>query len=76
MSLAPIFALVALVPVLIGPPSASRASLTARLCGGGEISIPLGKDEPDKPACDPKGCHGGTCRENKSSKLISRKDGT
>lgn len=60
---APLFAVTALVPVLIGPLPAQSAALTAKLCGGGEISIPLGKDSKDKPDCHPKGCHAGNCRE-------------
>lgn len=73
MSLLPAFAIAALVPVLVGPLPAQSTMLTAKLCGGGEISIPLGKETPDKPDCHPKGCHAGTCREK--GKLISRKDG-
>jgi len=63
MSLAPAFALAALVPVLIGPLPADSVSLTAQMCGGAEITIPLGKPSDDKPGCHPKGCHAGTCRE-------------
>jgi hypothetical protein len=74
-AITPALAIAALVPVLIGPLPAQSAALTARLCGGGEISIPLGKGGDKKPDCHPKGCHAGTCREkDKSGKLISRKD--
>lgn len=76
MNITPALAIAALVPVLIGPLPAQNAALTAKLCGGGEISIPLGKGGDDKPDCHPKGCHAGTCREkDKTGKLISRKDG-
>lgn len=71
------FALAALVPVLIGPLPAERDTITARLCNGGTISIPLGDgDAPaDDGQCHPKGCHAGNCRErDKSGNLISRKD--
>ncbi|MFO6445839.1 hypothetical protein ACLBKU_01720 [Erythrobacter sp. NE805] len=78
MSLAALpLALAALVPVMIGPLPAQHgpAALTAALCNGGTISIPLRRKAPvEDPACHPKGCHAGTCREDKSGKLISRKD--
>lgn len=63
MSLAPAFALAALVPVLVGPMPAESVTLSGKLCGGEAISIPLGKGREDKPECHPKGCHAGTCRE-------------
>ena len=76
------FALAVLVPVMVGPLPASTASagpaaLTARLCNGGTITIPLGhhKSPADKGDCHPKACHAGTCREDKAAKLILRKDG-
>lgn len=62
-ALAPVFALAALLPVLIGPMPAQTAMLTAQLCGGGTITIPLGRDDKDKPDCNPKACHAGNCRE-------------
>ncbi len=82
MSLAALpLALAALVPVMLGPlpaPAAASgpAALTARLCNGGTITIPLGqrKSPADKGDCHPKACHAGTCREDKPAKLISRKD--
>ena len=68
-------ALAALVPVMIGPLPAQESTLTMHLCNGGTITIPLGKERPEQERdCHPKGCHAGTCREDKSSKLISRKD--
>ena len=76
MNLLPL-ALAALVPVMIGPlPAGPGKTLTMHLCGGGTITIPVGGGKP-APArdCHSKGCHAGTCRENKWSKLISRKDG-
>lgn len=74
-------ALAALVPVMIGPLPMPRETITARLCNGGTLTIslgtiPLGKDAPaDDGRCHPKGCHAGTCRNDKRAKLISRKDG-
>lgn len=63
-------ALLALVPAMIGPlPAPAPApdgggTITARLCNGGTITIPLGDDDPgDGGHCHPKGCHAGSCRE-------------
>jgi hypothetical protein len=71
-------ALAALMPVMVGPlPSPGPEVLTAQLCNGGTVTIPLGKPKaPDeKEDCHPKGCHAGNCRERDiSSNLISRKD--
>jgi hypothetical protein len=58
-------AILALVPVMIGPLPAGDdgSSLTAVLCNGGTIEIPLGDNDQPAPAdCHPKGCHAGTCR--------------
>ena len=58
-------ALAALLPVMIGPLPAQQQAITARLCNGGTITIPM--DDGDAPAedrqCHPKGCHAGNCRE-------------
>lgn len=77
MSLALPLALAVLAPVMIGPlPAAQDGGIVAKLCNGGTITIPLGEDTPrQERGCHPKGCHAGTCREDKSAKLISRKDG-
>jgi len=77
MSAALPYAILALIPALIGPLPAESSAFTARLCNGGTITIPLGGDAPaDDGNCHPKGCHAGNCREkDKSPKLISRKDG-
>ncbi|TAD78384.1 MAG: hypothetical protein EAY70_07060 [Sphingomonadales bacterium] len=58
-------ALATLIPVMIGPLPAQQDTITAKLCNGGTITIPLGDDEaPAKEGnCHPKGCHAGTCRE-------------
>lgn len=61
-----LFALVALIPVMMGevPPDQGAASMTARLCGGGTVTIPLPYGEPDAPApCHAKGCHAGCSRK-------------
>ena len=77
MSTALPFAFLTLIPVLIGPLPAQSTAITARLCNGGTITIPVGEDTPDDSGnCHPKGCHAGNCRErDKSGNLISRKDG-
>lgn len=69
MSAALPFALAALIPVLVGPLPAQSTAITATLCNGGTITIPVGGDTPqDKGDCHPKGCHAGTCREKNDPK--------
>lgn len=61
-----LFALVALVPVMMGKvqPDDGAAGMTARLCGGGTVTIPLPRREPYAPApCHAKGCHAGCNRK-------------
>lgn len=63
-ALALVVAFAALAPVLIGPLPAETATITAKLCNGGMITIPLGDDTPaEERQCHPKGCHAGNCRE-------------
>jgi hypothetical protein len=57
-------ALAALIPVLVGPLPAQHTAITAKLCNGGTITIPVGDGAPAQDEnCHPKGCHAGTCRE-------------
>lgn len=64
------FALAALVPVLIGPLPAENTAITAKLCNGGTITIPLGNDNPAEDSnCHPKGCHAGNCREKSKRRI-------
>lgn len=60
-----LFAILGLVPLMLGThPMPTAAGLTARLCGGGTIEIPLGKGQTPPPAsCDLKGCHAGCQRK-------------
>lgn len=64
--------LAALMPMVTGPPPQEKKSLLVGLCGGGQISIPIGDDTPvDDQPCDPQACHAGTCREKtKRERLI------
>lgn len=67
-----IFGIAALLPMISSPLPREQNALIVSLCGGGEISIPLGdkNDEPDR-ACDMQACHAGTCRSKaKKSDLI------
>ena len=69
MSAALPFALAALIPVLIGPLPAEEEAITAKLCNGGTITIPVGDGTPRQDEnCHPKGCHAGTCREKNELK--------
>lgn len=64
------FALAALVPVMIGPLPAEQQAITAKLCNGGTITIPMGGEAPaEEGNCHPKGCHAGTCREKEKRKI-------
>lgn len=58
-------ALIALAPYMFGmQPVAANPGLTARICGGGSISIPLDdRRDPPKPPCEMKGCHAGCQRK-------------
>ncbi len=62
--------LAALIPMATGPLPPTERTLTMNICGGGEITIPLGdKDGEPKRDCHQQGCHAVTCREK--SKLRS-----
>lgn len=73
MNLLPL-ALAALVPVMIGPlPAEPGDTITARLCNGGTVTIPVGGDPPGGDRdCHPKACHAGTCREKDTAKHPKR----
>jgi len=59
-----LYALSALVPMMIGPLPASGHSITAQLCNGGTIVIPIERDgEEHEPDCRFQACHAGTCRK-------------
>ena len=56
--------LIAMVPMMVGPPPAQEKSIVAALCNGGTINIPLNDSGKDQPAsCAMKGCHAGNCRK-------------
>jgi hypothetical protein len=66
-------ALAALLPVLLGPLPAEQQAITAKLCNGGSITIPLGDEAPSNEGnCHPKGCHAGTCREKSDQQRSKR----
>ena len=55
--------LLATIPLAIGPLPVSPLTITAALCNGGTIEIPLGREpQPDAP-CDLKACHSASCRK-------------
>ncbi len=59
-----LFALMAIVPMAIGPLPQEERTLAAQLCNGGEITIPIGdKEDGNKRDCHSKACHVGNCRE-------------
>lgn len=64
------FAFAALLPVMLGPLPAEEQAITAKLCNGGTITIPMGDGDPTEDRnCHPKGCHAGTCREKEKRKI-------
>lgn len=66
-------ALAALLPVMLGPPAAADRTITAALCNGGTITIPVGDGAPaDDGPCHPKACHAGSCREKTDAKHPKR----
>lgn len=59
-----LLALGALVPLMIGPLPAAERSITARLCNGASIVIPIERREEPAPApCPQKGCHAACHRK-------------
>ncbi|WP_298307825.1 hypothetical protein [uncultured Erythrobacter sp.] len=63
-----ILALFALVPIASGPLPQEERTLTLDLCLGGEITIPLGDKDSERPnehdgGCHTQACHAGTCRQ-------------
>ena len=57
-------AILALLPVAIGPLPQKEEVLVAPLCNGGTVEIPLGgKDEVPSRDCHQQACHAGNCRE-------------
>ncbi|MBO6525530.1 hypothetical protein [Erythrobacter sp.] len=55
--------LAALLPLAVGPPLAQAQSITAQICGGGTIEIPIERDQQPQAPCTTKGCHAGSCRK-------------
>ena len=57
--------LLGLAPMMLGPLSSGGDSITAQLCSGGVIRIPVDGDEPDQVPEQPcfKACHAGNCRK-------------
>lgn len=57
-------ALAALAPLIAGPLPSGEDTITARLCGGGNVSIPIQRKN-DRPPGQPcfKACHAGPCRK-------------
>ncbi|QZD89240.1 hypothetical protein K3148_10450 [Qipengyuania aurantiaca] len=63
MSLASLAALCALLPLALGPLPAADTKITAKLCGGGFVEIPIKRKSPPDPPCSAKACHAGSCRK-------------
>ncbi len=63
MASATLIALLALVPMSIGPLPIQPLSILARICGGGTIEIPIKREKQKESPCFAKGCHAGACRK-------------
>ena len=57
-------AMLALVPLSLNPapPATGGNSLTAQLCSGATIEIPIKREKEPAPSCPGKACHAGNCR--------------
>lgn len=65
-----LLAILALVPVAIGPLPQDDRTLTINLCLGGEIIIPLDDREQKQDGdCHQQACHAGSCREKTKRSL-------
>lgn len=63
MSIVP-FALVALIPAVVGPLPVEAQPITAVLCGGGLIALDIPQRERQQPEpCPGKACHAPGCRK-------------
>lgn len=60
-----LYAVAALAPAMVGPLPASADTITAQLCNGGSIVIPIKRDGEKEPErdCRFQACHAGTCRK-------------
>ena len=57
-------AMLALVPMITGPLPEPENAITAELCGGGTLTIPLGnRDQEPGRDCHQKACHAANCRK-------------
>ena len=57
--------LIGFAPMILGPLQSGGDSITAQLCSGGVIQIPIDGEQPDQAPEQPcfKACHAGTCRK-------------
>lgn len=58
-----LFGMAAILPLAIGPLPSQNESITARLCNGGTIQIPLKRGGDPAVPCPAKACHAGSCRK-------------
>ena len=65
--IAPLFALVALLPLAIGTPRPSAATMQVTICSGTQsrtLEVPIpGKGPAMPPPCPAKACHAGCNRK-------------
>ncbi|WP_369025718.1 hypothetical protein [Qipengyuania sp. RANM35] len=58
-----VLGLASLLPMMVGPLPPAQRSITAALCIGGQIEIPVKQQKPEPaPPCAEKACHAGCNR--------------
>lgn len=68
-----ILAVLALLPVAIGPLPQEERALTIDLCLGGQVTIPLGdENKGEDRICHSQGCHAGNCRAKVIRKAVGK----
>ena len=52
-----------LLPLAVGPLPQPARTITADLCNGGSVEIPVERNPAREEPCAVKACHAGSCRK-------------
>ena len=52
-----------LLPLAVGPLPQPARTITAKLCNGGAVEIPIDRKPAREKPCTVKACHAGSCRK-------------
>ena len=52
-----------LIPIALGPLPQPARTITADLCNGGSVEIPVDRNPAREEPCAVKACHAGSCRK-------------